>query len=302
MILHKKRRTNKRRYARLATAVAGAAIISAAVLPGIPAIAHATSPAATFSTADTTAAANDPVQVAIDNAGRFGLDSSGHYSLISQSDSKATVRVRSNGQTYKLDMVLSDGNWVVKTIRGIGDMTHPATYVSANSYNYSPLVTNVVNPVATTVTATLGASQQVIYQNNNYDNWLWTANAYPKDMAFGVLTQNPRISNLATPLPSALLHSLNNINFDNRLAVYAHLGTTSGQGYGIGISRIEQNGNDLIVTVRTKSPQPNETMTNTQSDAYVAIDRSMVNMGAPIHVRFVDQSGTLLGDYTVNAG
>lgn len=292
----KKRRTHKKRYARLATAVAGAAIMSAAVLPGVSAIAHAASPAATFSTREAAEAANDPVQVAMDNAANFGLDTSGHYNLISQGDSKATVRVRSNGQTYKVDMVLRDGNWVVKAVRGIGDMYHPATYVSANSYDYLP--GTVINPATAAVTATLGASQQVIYQNHNYDNWLYSA-AYPKDMAFGVLLKNPQTGS-ATPLPSALLHSLNNINFGNRLAVYAHLGTTSPQGYGIGISRIEQNGNDLIVTVRAKSPQPNETLTSTQSDAYVAIDRSLLNMGAPIHVRFVDQNGTVLGDYTAN--
>jgi hypothetical protein len=211
MILHKKRRTPKRRYTRLATAIAGAAIMSAAVLPGIPAIAHAASPAATFSTRDAADAANDPVQTVIDNAGRFGLDTDGHYSLISQNGSKATVRARSNGQTYKVDLVLQNGNWVVKTLRGIGDMQHPATYVSANSY-YDYLPGTIINPVTTTVTATLGASQQVIYQNNNYDNWLWTANAYPNDMAFGVLTQNPQTAGVATPLSGTLLHYINAMN------------------------------------------------------------------------------------------
>lgn len=300
--MHKKRHTTKRRYARLASAVAGAAIMSAAVLPGIPAIVQAAAPEAAVDTAQTVttvAATNDPVQVARDNAGRFGLGTSGHYSLISQSDSKSTVRVRSNGQIHKIDMVLRDGNWVVKAVRGIGDMNHPATYVSANSYyNYLPGVTNVINPVTTAVTATLGASQQVIYQNNNYNNWLWTAGAYPKDMAFGVLLQNPQTAGIATPLPGTLLHSLNNINFNNRLVVYAHLGATSTQGYGIGISRVEQNGNNLIVTVRTNSPQANEFLTHTQSDAYVAIDRGMLNMAVPVHVQFVDQNGTVLGDYT----
>ncbi|MCE5285629.1 MAG: hypothetical protein LLG02_07260 [Pelosinus sp.] len=313
--MHHKKHVTKRRYQRLATAIAGAAIMSTALLPGLPAaIAHA-APArhvvarpgashqineTTPSTDTTNVAANDPVQVVLDNAGSYGLDASGRYSVISQSDTKTVVRVKSNGQTYKVDLVLRDGNWVIKAIRGIGDATHPATYTTGNFFN-STVVTDVVNQVPGTVVATLGTSQQVIYQNNNYDNWFWNGSAYPQDMAFGVLLQSPQAAGLATPLPTNLLNSINNINFSNRLVVYAHLGTAPAHGYGIGISRIEQNGNDLIVTVRTNNPQSGVALGSTQSDAYVAIDRSMLNMDAPIHVSFVDLNGTVLSSYTANA-
>lgn len=304
-MLHKShRRGLRKRHKRILAAVAGAAVLSSAVLPGMPIARVQAAPVAT-ATSDTatvvSSQAGDPIQTVADRAGSLGLDSSGRYSLLSQSDSKAIVRVRSNGQTYKVDLVRRGDNWVVTTVRGIGDSNTPATYRTVSNGSYVTLPsTTLVGGSTVTVPMTLGISQQILFQTSNYNTWAWAQGFYPQDMSLGVLLQNPRLTGTTALVPKNITNLVNNINFGNQFALYAHLGNVGSRGYGIGIAQVTQTGNDLTVTVRMKSPIANVASGVTKTDDVIPLDRASLNFGAPIHVNFVDQNGIALGNYVIN--
>ncbi len=160
-----------------------------------------------------------------------------------------------------------------------------------------PGQTNINQPVAP---PTVNEKQQMLYQTTSYDNWQWNESTYPQDMALGVLLQNPLQGGAAVPIPNDALGGINNIDFGRQLVIFAHLGTTAAQGYGIGIASIVQTGNDLTVTVRSESPQANQGATATKADDLVPIDRATLNFSNPIKVTFIDQNGTVLGSQNIN--
>jgi hypothetical protein len=298
------RKGTRRRYRRIAAAVAGAAVLSSAMLPGLPAVRAYASPShdnhrtnITSGQVDTSQA-GDPVQIVEDNAATFGFDaSSDHFSLLDQTGSHATVKVRSNGQTYKVDLNLRGGNWVITTIRGIGDSNNPATYIPASMFTSQIGVTTLA--ASTIAPVTLAASQQVLFQTDKYDTWLWNGAGYPQDMSFGILLQNPRLAGNSALVPGTILDQTATVDFGHQFALFAHLGTVAASGYGVGIAQVAQSGNDLIVVVRTKSPQPNEQPASTKTDDLVILDRSSITVGIPLHVTFVDQNGTVLATQTI---
>ncbi|HMM22654.1 MAG TPA: hypothetical protein PKA10_18195 [Selenomonadales bacterium] len=300
-MLHKShRRGLRKRHKRMLAAVAGAAVLSSAVLPGMP-MAQVQAAPATKSVADTAtnqsaafSRTDSPVRTVIERAGSLGLDPYGRYSLLSHSKSKATVSVRSNGQTFKVDLVRRGGNWVVTTIRGIGDSNTPATYRTVSNGSYITL------PASGFVPMTLGTSQQILFQTSNYNTWTWGYDFYPQGMDFGVLLQNPRLAGTTALVPKNIPNLVNNINFSDQLVLYAHLGNVDSRGYGIGISQVAQTGNNLTVTVNMKSPIANVASGATKPDDVVPLDRASLNFGAPIHVTFVDANGTALGNYVIN--
>lgn len=286
----------KRRYKRVAAALAGAAMMSS-LLPGIPfsRVYAAANPNVTYRAVarDQSDAENmtagSPVQVVKDNAGTFGFNTDAdQFTLLSQSESKATVQVRKDGQTFKVDLVQEDGNWIIKTIRGIGDMTHPATYTPASMFYYR---------LAAAPPASESADSQTIYQTDNFSQWSWNQAAYPADMGLGVLLQNPNLTENATAIPDNILSQITNIDFSRHFVLFANLGSVAAKGYGIGIEKVVQTGNDFTVTVRTKSPAANETLTDTKRDDLVLIDRATLDFSNPILINFVDQNGTRLITY-----
>lgn len=140
----------KRKYKRMFAAVAGAAVLSSALLPGIPLVKAqaAVNPpvsdsskapsATTFSSepgheAQAVQPADSPVDTVRGRAPALGFDKTDNFSLQTKAAEDATVKVRaSNGQTYEIDLKKNDSNWRVVTIRGLGDEKHPATYRSGN--------------------------------------------------------------------------------------------------------------------------------------------------------------------------
>jgi hypothetical protein len=303
----KHRRTGiRRKYKRLAAAVAGAAIMSSAMLPGIPAArVHAADPEAAApitavqpGTPVNTAA--DPVQTVTANAATYGFNAaSGGFTLSSQTGGNAVVRVRSGGQSYNVDLVKQGDNWVVKAVRGIGDASHPATYVPAGMF---PLAASpAAVPAGITILPTnLPGAQQMLFQTNNFDSWRWSDTSYPQDMAFGLLVRDPRPDGSANGTANDAFNPINNVDFGRQFVVYAHLGTTAAQGYGIGIASVTQSGNDLTITVRAQTPQPDAAATPTKTDDFVPLDRAGLNFANPIQVNFVDPAGTSLFSYTLN--
>lgn len=140
----------KRKYKRMFAAVAGAAVLSSALLPGIPLVkAHAsdnppvsvsveapsaaTSPSEPVREAQTAHPADSPVETVRDRAPTLGFSKADNFSLQTKAAEDATVKVRAaNGQNYEIDLKKNDSNWRVVTIRGLGDEKHPATYRSGN--------------------------------------------------------------------------------------------------------------------------------------------------------------------------
>ncbi len=310
-----KRRRLRRKYKKMAVAVAGAAVMSTALLHGFPVAKVLAAPQSAVESAvdaATDAASQDkdkgdqaqnrergrdrdwyrdrwetasPVQVVMENAATYGFDAArDSFSLLAKTGDRATVRVVHRGQTFKVDLERNRGSWFITTIRGIGDMHHPATYTPASFF-----------PGAALVGPTAPANQATVFQTNAFDSWNWREANYPADMSFGIALQDPRPAGTDTTIPGNVL---DRTDFSRQMLLFARVGTVSPQGYGVGIAKVVRSGNDLTVTVRTKSPQSGDT-TATKADDYLTLDRTMLNFSAPVHVAFVDQYGTVLVTYTV---
>lgn len=281
------RRRMRRRYRRLAAALAGVAVMSSAGMPWLPVAKVVAAPSASYSTTQAATTSADPVQVVMDNAATFGFDAENdRFSLLSKTDDKAVVRVRSHGQTFKVDLERAGEGWRITVIRGIGDMTRPATYTPASFFPGAALPTAPTAP----------AEQTVLYENDSYNDWSWREASYPRDMDIGLSLFDPRLAGVATAIPGSVLDKT---DFGRQLLLFARLGPVADKGYGIAISRVAQAGNDLTVTVRTKSPAVGGTLEATKGDDYLAVDRTGLDFTRPIHVTFVDQYGTILITYTI---
>ncbi|KYZ76065.1 hypothetical protein AXX12_06370 [Anaerosporomusa subterranea] len=285
------------KHKRIMAAVAGAAVISATMLPGMPAKAQALSSPKEIHEASAKSEeikhrrAGDPVLVVRNNAATFGFDSQhDRFSLLSSSGSKAIVQVRSNGQTFKVDLTREDGEWTITTIRGIGDSTHPATYTPAKLFtSYA------------TLAPTDQMASQILYHNVNLGDWTWNESAYPKDMSFGLLMKDPRTDGSADYVPANVLNQMKAVNFSHQFVLYAHLGTVAPKGYGIAIEKVVHYGNDIAVTLRTKSPRAADSSALSVLDTYITLDRSVLANGSPTNITVYDQNGVRLVAYTVNS-
>lgn len=241
---------------------------------------------------DRAEAALSPVSALKDEASRFGFDADrDHFSLLTKTASKAIVQVRRpGGQTFKIDMERDNGEWVVATVRGIGNMRYPATYIPANLF---PDSTVVASPV------TAPAEQRILYSNDVYNDWSWQEKNYPGDMHFGIFTVDPNLTDAAAALPAVVAQALADIDYNRQLVFYADLGTVAYKGYGIGIEKVAQANNTLFVTIRVKSPGlDTSAWLSTKATDYVSIDRSTIDFASPVNVFFVTRDGQMLGRYT----
>ncbi|MDR7867659.1 MAG: hypothetical protein RIN56_12670 [Sporomusaceae bacterium] len=316
-----KKRRMKRRYRKMAVAAATAAVMSTALLHGFPVAKVLAAPSLPAESAVDEATVQDqgggaaeaarerdrdgdrdrdrqdwrdrdrsetrsPVQVVMDKAATFGFDvHSDSFSLLSKTANRATVRVRHDGQTFKVDLERAGDSWVITTIRGIGDMNHPATYTPASFFPGAALLP----------TPTAPAEQTTVFATEAFNTWNWTEAVYPGDMSFGIALQDPRPAGLATTIPADVLDKL---DFGRQMLLFAHVGSVSPQGYGVGIAKVVRSGNDLTVTVRAKSPQAGDKAA-TKTDDYLAVDRVNLDFSRPVRIAFVDQYGTVLVTYTV---
>lgn len=231
----------------------------------------------------------DPVDVVRDNASTFGFDAADDtFTLLSMAGSKAVVQVKTSGQTFKVDLERSNGKWVITTIRGIGNGKYPATYRPASLFGYRTLGA-ATGPVVT-------ITERTLYNNDAFADWSWRQGSYPSDMRTGVLLAEPKP---AAELPGVIVDKVDSIDFGRQFVLYAHLGSVSDRGYGIGIERVVQTGNDLTVTIRTKSPLENRRLAPTKTNDVIPIDRLALNFDDPIHIKFVDQTGKTLNTYTI---
>ncbi|HWR41769.1 hypothetical protein [Sporomusa sp.] len=229
----------------------------------------------------------DPVDVVKDNASRFGFDAyNDTFTLLSVASGKAIVEVKTSGQKFKVDLERSSGRWVITTIRGIGNGKYPATYRPASLYGYG-----TTGPVVT-------ANERTLYANDAFTGWTWNQSTYPADMKLGVLLAQPASADIAE-IPGIIVDKVDSIDFGRQIVLYAHIGSVADRGFGIGIEKVVQTGNDLTVTIRTKSPLENYRLSATKTNDVIPIDRLTLNFNDPIHITFVDQSGTTLSTYTV---
>lgn len=229
----------------------------------------------------------DPVKVVKDHAAIFGFNAyDDSFTLLSMSGGKAIVQVKTSGQTFKVDLEKSGNSWVITTIRGIGNSKYPATYRPASFYGYADTVPSV------TVT------ERTLYNNDSFNDWAWHEDAYPADMKVGVLLFKPASAD--TPdIPAIIIDKIESIDFSRQLVLYTHIGSVASQGYGIGIEKVVQTGNDLTVTIRTKSPLENHQLSSTITNDVIPLDRLTLNFDKPVHIQFIDQSGTTLSNYTL---
>ena len=234
---------------------------------------------------------SDPVDVVKDNAGIFGFDKTkDRFSLLSVAGNKAVVQVKTSGQTFKVDLERSGSRWVITTIRGIGNSQYPATYRPASLFGYRTSVTAV--PV-------IPVGERILYLNSNYTDWSWRESGYPANMKLGVLLAKPDPAN-PLGVPDAIITKAADIDFGRQLALYAHIGSVADQGYGIAIERVIQTGNDLTVSIRTKSPSDNRMWFPSVTNEMIPLDRSSLNFTKPIQIKFIDQNGTVLNNYTLH--
>ncbi|MDF2572121.1 MAG: hypothetical protein K0R55_3725, partial [Sporomusa sp.] len=129
-------------------------------------------------------------------------------------------------------------------------------------------------------------------------DWTWNKSTYPADMKVGVLLSKPE-SAATADIPGIIVDKVDSIDFGRQIVLYAHLGSVADRGYGIGIAKVVQTGNDLTVTIRTKSPLENHRLSPTQTNDVIPIDRLALNFADPIHIKFIDQTGATLSTYTV---
>lgn len=235
---------------------------------------------------------SSPVKEVMDNAYRFGFDpDTDKFSLLSLAGNKATVQVLTTGQTFKVDLTKKYNGWEITTIRGVGSSKYPATYIPASMFPYTNLLPKPVTNIG---------QSKTLFESDQYNGWSWLENSYPSDRTFGILLQDPRTSDSTDLYPSSVLDSLKSIDFNKQFVLYTSLGTVSSQGYGIGIERIIQTGNDYTVTVRAKSPAVGAaSLPTTKSSDLVAIDRSTLDFSDPVTITFVDANGVTLSKYTL---
>jgi hypothetical protein len=291
-----RRRQIRSRSKKLLAAVAGAAVMSSAMLPGLPVTKVLASSNPDTSQSDVAkdwsdTRKMDPVRTVKENAYTYGFNPlRDRFTLLDHSATKATVEVKTSGQTFKVNLVKGHGSnqWQITAIRGIGSSKYPATYTPASFFKRP-----TTGPVVITPT-----TPQTLYQSNDFREWTWYNSSYPHDMTFGALIEDPRLRG-NNVVPQDIINQMKHVDFRHQLVVYAHLGTVDSSGYGIGIEKITQTGNDLTVTVRAKSPRFTESVTTTKGYDYIAMERSLFDSRRPIRVTFINQNHTTLNNYSI---
>lgn len=291
-----KRKSLQKKYKRMLAAVAGAAVLSTAMLPGgLPAKVQA-SPDNSLHLENIVVQdksvkpdwAGSPVNLVKANARKYGFNPhSDRFSLLSQTRTKATVQVKSGDRTFKVDLTRKSGlsQWKITAIRGIGNMKYPASYTPASFFEPQ---------IKVTLAAAETPGSVLLYRNNAFADWQDPA---PADLSFGVLVQD---SPGKGRVPAEVYDRIKGMDLQNRLVLYAALGNGKSADYGIGIEQVAAADDRITVTVRTKSPRPDERGTSGGKPYdIVSLDRTALDFWSPLHVTFVDRNNKTLRSYTV---
>jgi len=257
----------RRRYKKFLAAVAGAAVLSTTVLPGI----------------------SLPKVHATENTNANNLLTPANANPDSEHPENSPSQNPQPPTNAKKDKILARPN----------DENRLSIFRRMKNTAY-PFSSNLARlgeqPVATLT------NQQVLYQTSNFKEWAWHESSYPQDMVFGVFLEDVRLSEIANLSATNALNPLNGVDFDQQFVVYAYLGSVATHGYGIGIEKIAQAGNNITVTIRSKSPQPNEENPPVTKIAdFVPVSRKTLDFSKPIQITFIDQKGAVLFNYTIPA-
>jgi hypothetical protein len=170
-------------------------------------------------------------------------------------------------------------------------------------YAYSQSSENAGTPLQTPInkvvqlglnSGKIEVARLLLFNTDIYEGWQWHETAFARDMAMGLLTSDQRIGSGIASLSSNSFNLLKGVDFARNLVIFAHLGTMSGQGYGIGIASVVQTGNNLTVIVRFKSPGLEDTPAIIKVDDFVRIPRGTLDFRRRIDITFEDKNGTVL--------
>lgn len=218
----------------------------------------------------------DPIQVAKTEGRRYGFNDSDAYTVIRKLNSSTIARhgqidiqVNHDGKLYTIILVKPfGGEGAIWTIYKVADKQPPVTV----------------------------PDKKVLFETNKFNDWKWQKGQYPQDMAFATVVDYYAQLKQDNRIPQFALEKLKDVDFDNKVALFAYLGTAPSGGYGIGIETVTMSGNNITVQVRTKSPKPSDmvTMMVAYPSDFVLIDRNTVDIWGGVNVTFVDQNGQML--------
>lgn len=137
---------------------------------------------------------------------------------------------------------------------------------------------------------------KVIFNTNKYSTWQWLKNDYLNDMAFTVIVDYDAQAAKDKRIPEMVLARAKDVDYNNKVAIFAYLGTAPSGGYGIGIEKATIKGNSMTVKVRTNSPAPGQpvTLAQTRPSDFITVDRNVVDIWGGVNITFVDEKGTVL--------
>jgi len=134
------------------------------------------------------------------------------------------------------------------------------------------------------------------WQDGNRNvNGDWYKEGYSKYMDFAVITaadqavSMPPLKTLAPIWPPRE-------DYDKYLLLFAYLGEVPSGGYGIYVEEINQVGQEVLVRVRTVSPEPGQIVTQALDYPYeyVRLQKDLLSRGSSLTFTFVDQKGIVL--------
>jgi len=224
----------------------------------------------------------DPLQVAINEGAAYGFTKDDEYTIVKKLSSspiarhgQINVEVKHKGQVYTMILV-----------RPFGD-DPGAIWTTYRVIGPEGSVPPVQKPSEKTT---------VLFETDEFKDWTWTKGSYPSDMAFATIVDYHAQLQQDKRIPAFVLEKAKDINYRDKVVLFAYLGTAPTGGYGIGIEQVTVKGRDITVKVRTLSPQPGQfvTLAQTHPADFVALDRDVFTVNGGVTVTFVDQTGKLL--------
>lgn len=220
----------------------------------------------------------DPMQVARKEGKYYGFTDKDTFTIVKRLEKsnlsrhgEIHVKVNHNDKEYTMILVkpFGGGDAIWTTYKVVGQ--------------YKP-----VPPVQT--------EGKTIFATEKFSGWKWYNNSYFKDMAFATIVNYDAQLKQDSRIPENVLSKVKDINYNNKVVLFAYLGTAPTGGYGIGIEKVTMNANKMTVTVHTRSPQPGApvTLAMTQPSDYLVIDRAIVDIWGGVDITFVDQKGQVL--------
>ncbi|MDF2569436.1 MAG: hypothetical protein K0R55_1040 [Sporomusa sp.] len=222
----------------------------------------------------------DPMQVARIEGKKYGFTDKDTFTIIKRLDKSELarhgeihVKVTHSGKDYTMILVkpFGGGDAIWTTYRVVGQ----------------------VKPVPAPPAQNDG---KTLFSTDKYADWNWTKGSYLKDMAFATVVDYGFQLKQDKRIPENVLNKVKEINYANKVVLFAYLGTAPSGGYGIGIEKVTMNANKMTVTVHTLSPRPGApvTMAMTQPSDYVVLDKAIFDIWGGVDLTFVDQKGQVL--------